>query len=98
MLLTSSINYKSSVAPGRTFIEYPAFSNTYRASCKNPVHNSKRQLTIIMFQQFYQPHPALIEFVNNIMIHHILVDTLQTPKSFAIPPLFAQALSNSLVR
>ena len=28
LLLSSSINYKSSVAPGRTFIEYPAFSNT----------------------------------------------------------------------
>ncbi len=29
LYLTSSINYKSSVAPGRTFIEYPAISNTY---------------------------------------------------------------------
>jgi hypothetical protein len=30
LLLTSSINYKSGTAPGKTFNEYPAFSNTYR--------------------------------------------------------------------
>jgi hypothetical protein len=32
-----------------------------------------------MFQQFYQPHQALNEFVNNIMIHQVRLDTTQTP-------------------
>ena len=32
LLLSSSINIKSSVALGRTFIEYPAFSNTCRCA------------------------------------------------------------------
>jgi AraC-like DNA-binding protein len=40
-----------------------------------------------MFQQFYQPHPALKEFVNNIMIHQVQLDTTQIPKSFHVPPL-----------
>jgi AraC-like DNA-binding protein len=40
-----------------------------------------------MFQQFYQPHPALKEFVNNIMIHQIQLDATQIPKSFHVPPL-----------
>lgn len=40
-----------------------------------------------MFQQFYQPHPALKGFVNNIMIHHVQLDADQTPRSFHIPPL-----------
>ena len=40
-----------------------------------------------MLQQFYQPHPALKEFVNNIMIHHVVVDAAQPLPSFSIPPL-----------
>lgn len=40
-----------------------------------------------MFQQFYQPHPALNEFVNNIMIHQVQFDANQIPKSFPVPPL-----------
>jgi AraC-like DNA-binding protein len=40
-----------------------------------------------MFQQFYQPHPVLKGFVNNIMIHQMQFDTNQTPKTFAVPPL-----------
>ncbi|MEO6843903.1 MAG: helix-turn-helix domain-containing protein [Ginsengibacter sp.] len=40
-----------------------------------------------MFQQFYEPHPALKGFVNNIMIHQIHLDATHVPKSFAIPPL-----------
>lgn len=40
-----------------------------------------------MFQQFYQPHPALKAFVNNIMIHQVQLDTTQTSKTFAVPPL-----------
>src|SRR5256885_5252825 len=45
-----------------------------------------------MFQQFYQPHPVLKEFVNNIMIHELLLDTTQIPKSFHVPPLPEHAL------
>jgi AraC-like DNA-binding protein len=40
-----------------------------------------------MFQQFYQPRPALKEFVNNIMIHQVKLDTTQTAKTFTVPPL-----------
>ena len=40
-----------------------------------------------MFQQFYQPHPALKGFVNNIMIHQVELDSTQIQKSFPIPPL-----------
>src|SRR5574337_1661216 len=40
-----------------------------------------------MFQQFYQPHPALKAFVNNIMIHQVQFDSTQTPISFHVPPL-----------
>ena len=40
-----------------------------------------------MFQQFYLPHPALKEFVNNIMIHEVKLDTMQMPRTFPIPPL-----------
>ena len=40
-----------------------------------------------MFQQFYQPHPALKEFVNNIMIHQVKLDSTQPAKSFTVPPL-----------
>lgn len=45
-----------------------------------------------MFQQFYQPHPALKEFVNNIMIDHIELEATQIPKRFPIPPLPEQGL------
>lgn len=38
-----------------------------------------------MFQQFYEPHPALKEFVNNIMIHEMKFE--EKPLSFSIPPL-----------
>jgi len=40
-----------------------------------------------MFQQFYQPHPALKEFVNNIMIHQVEFEKAQMPKTLAVPPL-----------
>jgi|SRR5690242_7592265 len=40
-----------------------------------------------MFQQCYQPHPALTEFVNNIMIHQVIFDSKQIPNSFSVPPL-----------
>lgn len=40
-----------------------------------------------MFQQFYQPNPALKEFVNNIMIDQVQLDATRIPGSFHIPPL-----------
>jgi len=40
-----------------------------------------------MFQQFYEPHPALKEFVNNIMIHEVKLDAIHMPRAFPIPPL-----------
>jgi len=41
----------------------------------------------IMFQQFYLPHPALKEFVNNIMIHEVVFDEAQPQLTFSVPPL-----------
>lgn len=40
-----------------------------------------------MFQQFYEPHPALKGFVNNIMIHQVDFDAVQPQVKFSIPPL-----------
>jgi AraC-like DNA-binding protein len=40
-----------------------------------------------MFQQFYEPHPLLKGFVNNIMIHQITFDVTQPQLNFSIPPL-----------
>lgn len=40
-----------------------------------------------MFQQFYEPHPALKGFVNNIMIHDVKVDVTEPRHVFSIPPL-----------
>lgn len=40
-----------------------------------------------MFQQFYEPHPALKGFVNNIMIHHVAFDMEQPQAHFSVPPL-----------
>lgn len=40
-----------------------------------------------MFQQFYEPHPALKEFVNNIMIHQVKFDGSASQHQFPIPPL-----------
>lgn len=40
-----------------------------------------------MFQQFYEPHPALKGFVNNIMLHKVKTDVSQTQLHFSIPPL-----------
>lgn len=40
-----------------------------------------------MFQQFYKPHPALKEFVNNIVIHGVKSDATQPIHTFSIPPL-----------
>lgn len=40
-----------------------------------------------MFQQIYEPHPALKGFVNNIMIHQMMSDAGQPKRSFSIPPL-----------
>lgn len=39
-----------------------------------------------MFQQLYEPHPALNGFVNNIMIHHVEFDAAQPQVRFSIPP------------
>lgn len=40
-----------------------------------------------MFQQFYEPHPALKGFVNNIMIHQMNFDATQPQINFSVPPL-----------
>lgn len=40
-----------------------------------------------MVQQFYEPHPALRGFVNNIMIHELKADVAETRHTFPIPPL-----------
>jgi AraC-like DNA-binding protein len=40
-----------------------------------------------MFQQFYQPHPALKGFVSYIMIHQVDFRSNVVPKEFIIPPL-----------
>ena len=40
-----------------------------------------------MFQQLYEPHPALKEFINNIMIHELTVGATETRHTFPIPPL-----------
>jgi len=40
-----------------------------------------------MFQQFYEPHPALKEFINNIMIHEVRFEATTNVRSFSIPPL-----------
>ena len=40
-----------------------------------------------MFQQFYQPHPALKEFVNNIMIYEVKFDVANAKSIFPFPPL-----------
>jgi len=40
-----------------------------------------------MFQQIYQPHPALKEFVNNIMIHQLSFDAARPRVNFSVPPL-----------
>ena len=45
-----------------------------------------------MFQQFYEPHPALIGFVNNIMIHQVKFDATQAKLNFSIPPLPGHSL------
>jgi AraC-like DNA-binding protein len=41
----------------------------------------------VMFQQFYEPHPALKGFVNNIMFHEVNVNAAQQQLNFSIPPL-----------
>jgi AraC-like DNA-binding protein len=46
-----------------------------------------------MFQQFYEPHPALKGFVNNIMIHGAKFDATQAQLNFSIPPLPDHSLS-----
>jgi AraC-like DNA-binding protein len=43
--------------------------------------------TITMFQQLYEPHPALKEFVNNIMIHEVMFDATENQHTFSVPPL-----------
>jgi AraC-like DNA-binding protein len=40
-----------------------------------------------MFQQFYEPHPALKGFVNNIMIHEVKFAATDTRRTFPFPPL-----------
>ena len=45
-----------------------------------------------MFQQFYEPHPALKGFVNNILIHHVEFDVAQPTPAFSIPALPEQGL------
>jgi AraC-like DNA-binding protein len=45
-----------------------------------------------MFHQFFDPHPALKEIVNNIMISEIIFDPLQPRPRFLFPPLPEQCL------
>lgn len=45
-----------------------------------------------MFQKFYEPHPILRGFVNNIMIHQVKFDSAQPQFNFSIPPLPEQSL------
>jgi AraC-like DNA-binding protein len=45
-----------------------------------------------MFQQLYEPDPALKGFVNNIMVHQLTRNVGENPGSFSIPPLPEQAL------
>lgn len=40
-----------------------------------------------MFQQFYEPHPALKGFVNNIMIHQVNFGAALPQLKFSVPPL-----------
>jgi hypothetical protein len=40
-----------------------------------------------MFQQFYEPHPALKGFGNNIMIYQADFNALNTQPNFSIPTL-----------
>lgn len=40
-----------------------------------------------MFQQCYEPHPALKRFVNNIMIHEVKIGATESAHIFSIPPL-----------
>ena len=40
-----------------------------------------------MFQQYYEPHPALKGFVNNIIIDHVQFAAKQPHLAFTIPPL-----------
>ncbi len=40
-----------------------------------------------MFQQYYEPHPALKGFVNNIMINEMKFEAMENSRSFSIPPL-----------
>lgn len=40
-----------------------------------------------MFQQFYEPHPALKGFVNNIIIHEMKAEAKDNIHIFSIPPL-----------
>ncbi len=40
-----------------------------------------------MFQQLYEPHPALKGFVNNIMIHGLKFEATENTPTFSIPPL-----------
>jgi hypothetical protein len=56
------------------------------ASC----NNTKRST---MFQQFYEPHPALKGFINNIMIHEVKVEATKNSHSFSIPPLPEHSLA-----
>ena len=40
-----------------------------------------------LFQQLYEPHPALKGFVNNIVIHEVKFETTETQHTFSVPPL-----------
>jgi hypothetical protein len=40
-----------------------------------------------MFQQFYETHPALKGFVNNIMINEMKFEAKENSYGFSIPPL-----------
>jgi hypothetical protein len=40
-----------------------------------------------MFQQFYEPQPALKGFVNNIMINEMKFEAMENSNSFSIPPM-----------
>lgn len=46
-----------------------------------------------MFQQFYEPHPALKGFVNNIMIHEVKMEPTENSYIFSIPPFPEQGIT-----
>ncbi|POY35244.1 DNA gyrase inhibitor [Solitalea longa] len=46
-----------------------------------------------MYQQFYDPHPALKGFVKNIMMHEVKWEAKENSNTFSIPPLPEHSLA-----